>query len=283
MRIDGKQIAENLLSTLTDTVARQKEQGIAPTLGVILVGDNPASLSYIKQKQKAAEKIGAVVKFLQFPATIPFETIKATIEQWNRDTSMHGIIIQRPLPPERSDLIPLLTMVKKEKDVDGFVPGSPFPVPVAAAIVKILETIYPLEAGNTHEATFDHWIQNHCTVVIGRGETAGKPIADEFEKRGCLLSIVHSQTTHPREVIKKANIVVSCVGKSRVVTADMITPGTILISVGIWRDTEDKLHGDYEEEEIGGVASYYTPTPGGVGPVNVACLMQNLVKAPTID
>ena len=116
-------------------------------------------------------------------------------------------------------------------------------------------------------------------VVIGRGETAGKPIAEALIKRGYDISVVHSQTPNPDEIIKTADIVISCVGRPHVVRRHNIKKETILISVGLSRDSEGKLHGDYEEDEIEDIASFYTPTPGGVGPVNVACLMANLVKA----
>lgn len=260
MRIDGKVIADKILSELAEKVRTFK---ITPTLAVILVGDNPASLSYIKQKQIAAEKIGAKIELHQ----IKQEELEGVVKKCNDDPKIHGIIIQRPLPVP-SDLV---NSVKPQKDVDGFVPHSPFTVPVAAAVLKILEEIHPDD--------FANWLKNQCSVVMGRGETAGKPIANLLGEQGCMISVIHSQTTNPTEVIKKMNIIVSCVGKERVITAPMIAPNTILIGVGIWRDETGKLRGDYEEDEIKDVAAYYTPMPGGVGPVNVACLMQNLVLA----
>ena len=116
-------------------------------------------------------------------------------------------------------------------------------------------------------------------VVIGRGETAGKPIAAHFTKLGCNPTVIHSQTPNAKKLMQSADIIISCVGKQRVVTREDIKQDVILISVGIWRDSEGKLHGDYDETDIENKASYYTPTPKGVGPVNVACLMQNLVIA----
>ncbi len=283
MKIDGKAIAEKILQDLARQVTELKEKGITPTLGVILVGDDPASLSYIKQKQKTAEAIGAKVIVNQIATTTTTEELKKIIDILNADPTIHGIIVQRPLPKESSVHRDVLNEISPKKDVDGFVPNSPYGVPVAKAVLTILREVFAQELKNVQAQTFEDWLKNQCVAVIGRGETAGKPIADALGEHGCTLSVVHSKTEHPEQIIKTLNIVVSCVGKERVVTKEMIAPGTILISVGIWRDTFGKLHGDYEEEEIQDVASYYTPTPGGVGPVNVACLMQNLIKACTIN
>lgn len=269
MKIDGKAIADRILTELAQKV---KTLGKTPTLAVILVGDNPASLAYIKQKQKAAETIGANVILKQFSETSSKQQIDEAIHQYNNDRNVHGIIVQRPIPEYVGDI----TSVVSQKDVDGFLPTSPFTPPVALAVLEILK-----EAAKTDD--FDSWLRNQCSVVFGRGETAGAPIARVLETRGCTIEIVHSQTPDPSVLTKKFNIIVSCVGRERVITAPMLTPQSILIGVGIWRDSEGKLRGDYNEEEIQDVVAYYTPTPGGVGPVNVASLMQNLVKAYTMS
>lgn len=270
MLIDGKAIADTILTTLTKDVETLKDSGINPTLAVILVGDDPASLTYIKQKQKAADAIGANVVFSHLPAQagqssdIRPEKLQEIITTFNSDKNIHGVIIQRPV--SLKNINPILHSVLLSKDVDGFLPNSPYNVPVALAVHEILKFIH-IDFHNKH------------VVVIGRGETAGKPIATHFTKLGCNPTVIHSTTPNTKELMKSADIIVSCVGKERVVTSDDIKQGVILISVGIWRDSEGKLHGDYDETDIQNKASYYTPTPKGVGPVNVACLMQNLVKA----
>lgn len=247
MKIDGKKIADDILSRLViDKV---------PTLAVIQIGDNPASLAYIRQKQKAAEKIGAKV--------IISNKI-SDVERFNNEPNIHGLIIQRPVPLSIGEY-----HVRLEKDVDGFEPNSPFDVPVALAIGEILKDI---------KADFSKKF-----VVIGRGETAGSPITRYLDKLHCTTSLIHSQTPNPEVIMKQADILISCVGKKQIITRTSIKPGAILISVGIWRDEKSKLHGDYNEHEIADIASFYTPTPGGVGPINVACLMQNLVKACTLE
>ena len=249
MKIDGRAIANKILTNLPRTQH-------TPTLAVIQVGDDEASTTYIEQKKKAAGRIGARVIHTKFPLTVSTEEIKKTIEQYNNDSSVHGVILQRPLPPH---LYKMIQIILSNKDVDGFLPNSPYTPPVAAAVLTILDQINRPKA-------------DEC-VVIGRGETAGKPIADTLRERGWAVTVVHSLTEHPAEIIKSAHIVISCVGKGKVITRDMVRSDTILIGVG---------PGDYDEDEIKDIVAYYTPTPGGVGPVNVACLMQNLVKACTI-
>ncbi len=289
MKIDGKAIADKILEDLTLKVSQIKGKGIVPTLAVILIGDNPASLSYIKQKQKTAERIGALLKLFHLPISTPSKDLTLTIQQCNNDSGIHGIIVQRPLPKESNIDVSFLNTVSPHKDVDGFIPNSPFTVPVARAVGELLKnakcqmTNAKYDEPNTNpDQEFLEWLRKKNIVIIGRGETAGKPIANYLVRQQCTTSTIHSHTADPDEIIRNADIVISCVGKSRVVTKYNIKRGSTLLSVGIWRDSEGKLHGDYEEEEIADTASFYTPTPGGVGPVNVACLMQNLGKASII-
>lgn len=262
MRLDGKQLANDILKRLAKDVSDLKQSGITPALAVILVGDNPASLAYIRQKQKAAETIGARVLLNTYPADADPLLIKTVIRECNADPAVHGLIVQRPLPEALGDMSEILTSVARKKDVDGFLPDSPYPVPVAAAVWEIISSTGkpPTNA-----------------VVIGRGETAGKPIYEYLLKKDISVTQVHSRTQKPEEIIKKSDVIISCVGKERVLRRKDIKPGAILVGVGIWRDGHGKLRGDYDEEEIADIAGAYTPTPGGVGPVNVACLMQNVI------
>lgn len=246
MRIDGRAIADKILANLAGASG-------TPTLAVIQVGNDEASTTYINQKKKAADRIGARVIHKQFPQDVSAEELKNTIEQYNHDPRVHGLILQRPL----SHVAPC-QYIDLKKDVDGFLPNSPYTPPVAAAVITILNNIGQKPT--------------HC-VVIGRGETAGSPIAHTLRKYGWTVTVVHSKTKNPAKIIKKARIVICCVGKGKVVTRNVVHKDTILIGVG---------RGDYDENEIKDLVAYYTPTPGGVGPVNVACLMQNLVKACTM-
>jgi methylenetetrahydrofolate dehydrogenase (NADP+) / methenyltetrahydrofolate cyclohydrolase len=279
MRIDGKTIAETILLNLAETVRTLKTNSCTPTLAVILVGNDIGSLSYVKQKQKAAEQIGAKLILEHLPVTTTPEILRSTIAHYNNDPSIHGVIVQRPVPIEGSEVGDMLNSVTPAKDVDGFLPNSPFQVPVVRAVLTILENIYSnISSQGLVNIEFIPWLKAQHIVVIGRGETAGKPIASLFKKYDCTTSIIHSKTSDRKKLLKQATVIISCVGKN-IFTKQMITRGAIFISVGIWRDTDNKLHGDYSEELIKNTASFYTPTPGGVGPVNVACLMHNLVDA----
>lgn len=255
MTIDGKALAEKIF---TDLARQVKDLHVVPTLAVILVGDDPESLSYIRQKQKATEKIGGRFIFERLPSITTQKELSARVAMYNNDAAVHALIVQRPLPPG------LTAHVDPKKDVDGFEEHSFFEVPIAMAVFTLLKDV-------------DY--KHKKIVIVGRGETAGKPIAAAFTKKQCATLIVHSQTPNPKKVMRSADILISCVGKERMVTPDVVKPGAILISVGLSRGSDNKLHGDYNEEEIADIAGSYTPTPGGIGPLNIACLMQNLVNA----
>ena len=213
--------------------------------------------------------------------TATHQTLTSAIAHYNNDPSVHGLIIQRPVPI--SYLGKTLSLVLPAKDIDGFLPHTLFEVPVARAILTILEYIHTqLSHAGLVNVRFKPWLNSQSIAVVGRGETAGRPIATALKTYDCMISVIHSETNNPEKILKHAAVIISCVGKKNILTKKNITPGSILISVGITKDADNSLHGDYEEKEIAGVASFFTPTPGGVGPVNVACLMQNLVEAATV-
>lgn len=266
MRIDGKAIAATILRELAPHVASLKYKGVTPTLAVLFIGDDPASVSFIRQKRIACEKIGANLTLDQPPTTTTSTELSSLIQKYNDDPNIHGLIIQRPLPKKSAIDHNILLQVAPYKDVDGFVPNSPFHAPVADAVFTIFKEIHVR-------------IPQKKIVIIGRGETAGTPIARLCIQKGLHPTIIHSKTPNPDHLLKDADIIISCVGKHRIVRKEFVKPGVILIGVGMHREEDGKLHGDYEESEIENIVSYYTPTPGGVGPVNVACLMKNLIKA----
>lgn len=281
MIIDGKAISAKILTSLMDKVISAKSRGISPCMAVILVGDDPASLAYIKQKQKAAATIGATVIFDQQPSNITKETLLALITKYNNDDSVHGLIVQRPIPASLGDISSILDSINPDKDIDGFLPNSHYVVPVAVAVGECLKEVY---RANITPQSFDEinyltWLKEKNIVIIGRGTTAGGPIYHYFQSLDCATSQISSQTPNPNAVTLEADIIVSCVGKPHIVTSTNCKKDAILISVGIWRDEFGKLHGDYEPSEIENHVGWYTPTPGGVGPINVACLMQNLLNA----
>jgi methylenetetrahydrofolate dehydrogenase (NADP+) / methenyltetrahydrofolate cyclohydrolase len=280
MIMSGKAIADEMMAGLGTSVSALKKHGITPTLVVIQVGNDPNSGSYIKQKQKATERIGAKMILEHFPESVTPVELEAAITHYNKEDTVHGLIVQRPIPTFVGEVGDILNSVSPAKDIDGFIPNSPFEVPVAKAVIIILERIHAnLTKTGLVRNNFKHWLNSQKIAIIGRGSTAGKPIASTLKKYDCATSIIHSKTRDPATILKAATIVISCVGKEHIIKRSTISRGAILISVGLSRGSDGKLHGDYDDEAIKNFASFYTPTPGGVGPVNIACLMHNLVDA----
>lgn len=280
-RIDGKALAQTLYKQLSAVIRHETKKGNIPTLGIILVGNDPGSLAYIKQKQKAAEIIGAKTILEHLDPDIDEQVLTKKVHQFNADPHIHGLIVQLPLPsPLNGNKI--VSLVDPQKDVDGFLPDSPFIQPVANAVLKILDHVYAHSHTLYTTDGAQAWLASQKICVLGRGKTAGRPIIHALEKKGVLVDVIHSQTKDPKKTIKQSDIVISCVGKPNVISSHDIKKDAIVIGVGLHME-EGKLRGDYIEEDIAIKASYYTPTPGGVGPVNVACLWENVIKAAKVD
>ncbi|MBI2442840.1 MAG: bifunctional 5,10-methylenetetrahydrofolate dehydrogenase/5,10-methenyltetrahydrofolate cyclohydrolase [Candidatus Levybacteria bacterium] len=279
MKIDGKQLATTILETLRAQVTTLKTKGINPHLVVILVGNDPASEAYVRQKKLKGEAIGIHVSIHHYKENVTTTLLLSAIEQCNNDNNVHGIIIQQPLP-DHIDAKKLVEATDPKKDVDGFHPLSAFTPPIAEAVVVILEEISarPRLAGPQGVA-LRRWLRQKKVVVIGKGETGGMPIIQKLKKLGVEPTVIDSKTQRPEEPKKQADIIVSCVGRARMVKADEIKKGVILLSIGMFRGNDGKLHGDYEEDEIKDIASFYTPVLGGIGPVNVAMLLKNVIEA----
>ena len=277
MKLAGKTITDHLYTELTHRVAKLAKKNIEPHLVVFLVGEDPGSLAYIKQKQQQAEFIGAKVTVLTYPITITTDELVEKIELLNIDPFVNGILIQRPLP-KHIDVALLEAKTNPEKDIDGFHPDSPYTLPLPLAIFKILETIYE-NIQNQDPEGFSTWLKSQSIVILGKGTTGGQPIINYFHTHNVKPQIIDSKTENAEDVIKQADIVISAVGKPGVINAKALKQGAILLGVGMKQGEGKKLHGDYEETSVEDVVSYYTPTPRGVGPVNVAMLMDNLVTA----
>jgi len=274
MIIDGKQISSEILEDLKKRVEKLKEKGITPTLAVILIGDGKSSAIYVRQKEIKAKEIGADPRIFRFAEGVTNEEIEALIKNLDKDSRIHGIILQRPAPANIK-VEELEEYISPEKEVDGFGIHSLYAVPVAAAVFRMLGQVYKDLKANE---PFIDWLKTKKVVVIGKGETGGKTIINLFRKNGVEPYVVDSKTQNRDAEIKKGDIVVSAVGKREVVTSSCLKKGVILIGVGIFSEN-GKTRGDYNEAEIKNIASYYSPTPGGVGPVNVAMLMENVVEA----
>lgn len=283
MKIDGRVLAKDILKDLEVQVKKLKKKKTVPRLAVVLVGNYPASLSFVKQKRKAANQIGAKLDLHHFTKIPNYQKIAEFLLSLSRDPQVHGIILQRPLPPSLSASV-LTGRISLKKDIDGFLPKSPYLPPISLAVFKILNQIYFRHLLNRPRPKDDFsknllsWLKQKKIVLIGRGETGGRPIAETLSKYHQNLIILNSQSENIVEYIKSADIVIVAVGKSNLINGEFLKKDAILIGVGIHKE-KGKLLGDYIEKEISLVARFYTPTPGGVGPVNVACLMQNLVTA----
>lgn len=276
MKLDGKEIAKSIYADLTTRTSKLKEQGITPELAIVLIGEDPASVAYVGQKEKHAEAIGAHATIHQFPKTATNEQIQNLITDLNTDPTVHGIIIQRPTP--ESITFNLNEAVLPQKDVDGFHPKSPYEPPIALAVWEILKHTFSLLPPFARKETLEAWVKFQQVVVIGKGEAGGKPIIDFLRKRNIDPEVIDSKTKNSHEVARLADILIPSVGKEEIVTQAMIKPGAVVIGVGMYRGEDNKLHADYELEQIKDIAGFYTPVPGGVGPVNVATLLSNLIK-----
>jgi methylenetetrahydrofolate dehydrogenase (NADP+)/methenyltetrahydrofolate cyclohydrolase len=275
MRVDGRTIAQNIFKDLKKQIASLASKHIKPHLAIILVGNDPASEAYVRQKKIKGEEIGIRVSIYHYKQDISTVKLAQTIQRLNKDNKVHGIIIQQPLP-SHIDMQKLVLATDPAKDVDGFHPQSTFTPPIAEAVITILKNIQKLQLEGV---SLNEWMRNKKIIVIGKGETGGAPVIKMLKKIDVNPIIIDSSTLNPERITQEADIIISCVGKANIITKDNIKPGVILISIGMFRGEDGKLHGDYEEQEVKGIASYYTPVPGGVGPVNVAMLLKNVLLA----
>jgi len=275
MKIDGKQIAAEILTNLKLRVDKLSGKGITPTLAVILMGDEHSSIEYIKQKELKASEIGATTMVYRFENSVSEKEIEELVRELDKDPKINGIILQRPAP-KTINVQKLEELISPAKEVDGFGSHPIYPVPVAQAVFVILKKTLE-ESGE--KINFENWLKSKKIVILGKGETAGKPIIDLFIENGVRPNIIDSKTQNKDELIKNADILISAVGKAKAFDFTLVKKGTILVGVGLSMSAEGKLQGDFKNEDAENLASFFSPTPGGVGPINVASLMENLVKA----
>lgn len=271
--IDGKSIAKELRESLAPRVAALKEQGITPGLTVIVVGDDLASAIYVRNKERACVKLGMNSQVLRFPAETTQEEILNTVRLLNQDDSVHGILVQLPLP-RHIDEQAVLRSIDPDKDVDGFhamnagrlMNGEPgFVACTPKGVMRLLEVSgVELDGKNA--------------VVVGRSNIVGKPMALLLLQKNCTVTIAHSHTKDLTAVTRSADILVVAVGRAGFITGDMIKPGAAVMDVGINR-VDGKVVGDVDFESAKEVASCITPVPGGVGAMTIAMLMENTVEA----
>ncbi len=277
MKIDGRKIAEQIFEQLKIKVKKLKDKNITPCLAIILVGNDPASIAYVKRKEIKAKEIDAKTTVFNLASETQNSELDKLIKKLNNDSSIHGIIVQQPLP-RHIDVKKITEVIDPRKDVDGFNSKTNFQMPITMAVIKVLEKIL-FDLRGVEANDLRGWLKTKKIAIIGKGETGGKPIIERLRKMNIEPIVIDSKTKNPKNITKTTDIIISAVGKSNIIKADMVKKGAILISIGMHKGTDGKLHGDYEENQIKETASFYTPTPGGVGPVNVAMLLKNVVNA----
>ena len=272
--IDGKKLAKKTRENLKIECSNLKEKNIIPKLSVIMVGEDPASKIYVKTKSKACDEIGIKYEEHILNENITQKELIELIHKLNNDDSVNGILLQSPIP-RHLDIDEAFREISSEKDVDGFNPinvgklllnQDTFVSCTPYGIMKMLEE-YNIE------------LEGKNIVIIGRSNIVGKPLMACCLNKHATVTICHSKTKDLKEKTKNADILVAAIGKSNFVTSDMVKDNAVIIDVGINRGTDKKLTGDVDFENVKETASYITPVPGGVGPMTVAMLMNNVIKA----
>ncbi|HDX9649715.1 TPA: bifunctional methylenetetrahydrofolate dehydrogenase/methenyltetrahydrofolate cyclohydrolase FolD [Bacillus wiedmannii] len=272
--IKGNEVAEKKRAQLTEEVVKLKEQGIVPGLAVILVGEDPASRSYVKGKEKGCEQVGIYSELIELPETITEERLLAEIDRLNGDDRINGILVQLPLPKHIEEKA-IIERISPEKDVDGFHPIS------VGRMMTGQDTFLPCTPHGivelVKETNLD--ISGKHVVVIGRSNIVGKPVGQLFLNENATVTYCHSKTQNMKELTKLADILIVAVGRPKMVTADYIKEGAVVIDVGVNRLETGKLCGDVDFDNVLDVAGYITPVPKGVGPMTITMLLHNTVES----
>jgi methylenetetrahydrofolate dehydrogenase (NADP+) / methenyltetrahydrofolate cyclohydrolase len=272
--IDGVAVSQQLREEVSRRAVALKELGVTPGLAVLLVGDDPASAVYVRNKVKACEQNGLHSRLDRLPTATSEDELLARIEELNSDPSIHGILVQLPLPAH-IDSHKVIEAIAAEKDVDGFhvanagalMIGKPqFRPCTPYGVMKMLEA-YEIPVSGKH------------AVVIGRSNIVGKPMAMLLLEAGATVTICHSKTTNLGDYTKSADIVVAAVGRRNILTANMVKPGATVIDVGMNKNDEGKLCGDIDYASVREVAGHITPVPGGVGPMTITMLLVNTIES----
>ncbi|ECQ9385729.1 bifunctional methylenetetrahydrofolate dehydrogenase/methenyltetrahydrofolate cyclohydrolase FolD [Listeria monocytogenes] len=272
--IDGKKLAKEIQEKVTREVAELVKEGKKPGLAVVLVGDNQASRTYVRNKQKRTEEAGMKSVLIELPENVTEEKLLSVVEELNEDKTIHGILVQLPLPEHISEE-KVIDTISYDKDVDGFHPvnvgnlfiGKDYFVPCTpAGIIELIKS-----TGTQ--------IEGKRAVVIGRSNIVGKPVAQLLLNENATVTIAHSRTKDLPQVAKEADILVVATGLAKFVKKDYIKPGAIVIDVGMDRDENNKLCGDVDFDDVVEEAGFITPVPGGVGPMTITMLLANTLKA----
>ena len=273
--IDGKLVASVIRNNISEEVACfKKEYNVTPVLAVIIVGENPASLVYVSNKKRACEQVGINSYEIALSGDVSEEELLERIEILNADPSVHGILVQLPLPKHINEET-VINAIDPQKDVDAFHPYN------VGRIMTGNYTFLPCTPAGVIDL-LDYYninISGKKCVIIGRSNIVGKPMAHLLLERNGTVTVCHSRTADLAEETQKADILVVAIGKPEFVTADMVKPGAVVVDVGINRGADGKLVGDVEFSGVSEVASYITPVPGGVGPMTITTLLKNTLIA----
>ena len=273
-RIDGNALSQQLRASVATRAAALRARGVTPGLAVVLVGVNPASQVYVRNKVKACHDSGIHSVLETYPATFTEAELLARVDALNQDPSIHGILVQLPLPAH-INAQKVIEAIAPAKDVDGFhvasagslMVGQPGFWPCTPyGCMKMLESI-------------GYDLRGKHAVVIGRSNIVGKPMALMLLQKNATVTVCHSATADLKAMTLQADVIVAAVGKRNVLTADMVKPGAVVIDVGMNRDEQGKLCGDVDFDGVKEVASYITPVPGGVGPMTITMLLVNTLEA----
>ncbi|MGG4453021.1 bifunctional methylenetetrahydrofolate dehydrogenase/methenyltetrahydrofolate cyclohydrolase FolD [Brevibacillus porteri] len=272
--LQGKEVAQSIRAELANEVAELKKQGIVPGLTVVIVGDDPASHSYVRGKAKGCEEVGISSEIIMKDADITEEELLVIIQQLNENPNVNGILVQLPLPAHISEHA-VIEAIAPEKDVDGFHPIS------VGNMVLGNDTLLPCTPHGVIELikrTGTPMAGKHA-VVIGRSNIVGKPVSLLLQQENATVTMCHSRTQNLEDYTQKADILVVATGRAHMIGKEHVKPGAVVIDVGVNRIETGKLVGDVKFDEVKEVASFLTPVPGGVGPMTITMLLKNTVAA----
>ncbi|AQU79201.1 MULTISPECIES: bifunctional methylenetetrahydrofolate dehydrogenase/methenyltetrahydrofolate cyclohydrolase FolD [Planococcus] len=272
--IDGKAVSQKVKIQVKERVEKLAQQGIIPGLAVILVGENAASLTYVKNKKKTCEALGMRSDLHQYPDTLTEQELLTKIEELNQNPEIHGILVQLPLP-KQIDEFKVISAISPEKDVDGFHPisvgnmmiGKEAFLPCTPHGIMELLAHYNIDPAGKH------------AVVIGRSNIVGKPIGQLLLQKDATVTYCHSKTKDLASITAQADILIAAIGRAKFIDHTFIKPDAVIIDVGMNRDENGKLCGDVDFQDVQETAGFVTPVPGGVGPMTIAMLMGNTLQS----
>ena len=272
--IDGNALSQQMRADFAARTQSLIAQGVRPGLAVILVGENPASQVYVRNKVKACEQVGIHSLLEKYPQALSQADLLARVDALNNDPSIHGILVQLPLP-SHIDAQKIIEAIAPSKDVDGFHVAS------AGALMTGLPAYWPCTPHGCMKMleSIGYKLKGKHAVVIGRSNIVGKPMALMLLQENATVTVCHSATIDLKHHCLQADVIVAAVGKRNVLTADMVKPGAVVLDVGMNRDDAGKLCGDVDFEAVRHVASYITPVPGGVGPMTITMLLANTLDS----